>query len=550
MNGLVFTVFFLNPDRQLVDSGLAGFRRALDLVAMVKLTASRQCLATSTRRFSITSLLWEQDRMKYQNEFKHALASAFVCFTFLGCVQTCDAQLTPGFTVTASDDAEFLGRTLFPDSAGNPFRFDSAFLDFGLEGLPYDYEGGFEGGSTPSIPVASLPTIGTFINNSAVYGIGDPGNTVATGIAISSGLVENYGGGANFSGSSTGFFGDGGFDPETEEFIGVSGPTASEAQTTLLNEISPAAFGVFRDTTSLSINFTNVTQGDQVLDLFAVFGTEETPDFVNSGFNDAFGVFLNGENIALQSDLPLNVDHPNHLPVLGTELDTVITSPDGPNGVTVPYIDLTTTVGVGQHELTIVLGDASDDALDSTAYLSRDVTDQPVTGVALLPTTINQDGDFLFEDVTVAAGEPLFIDPDIAIGYEYSVEELAGATEALFDSVRVDPAGSDIAFTINYLDQNGNEFFESLTAGVVFEFPDAAEVLSFRILDIDPLENLPADNPLAFATLLTFRNDLNNATVIQAPISISAVPEPGSAILLLVGISTALLRRRRRVLDA
>jgi hypothetical protein len=325
---------------------------------------------------------------------------------------------------------------------------------------------------------------------------------------------------------------------------GISGPSASEAQTNLLDQVSPSALGAFQDTTSLSISFTNVTQGDQVLDLFAVFGTEETPDFVNTSFNDGFGVFLNGENIALQGDLPLNVDHPEHLPVFGTELDTVITASDGANGVTLPYVDLSTTVGVGQHELTIVLGDAGDDQFDSTAYLSRDVTDQPVTGVALLPTEISEDGDFVFENVSLEAGEPIFIDPEIAIGYEYSVEELPGATEALFDSVRVDPAGFDVNFTISYLDLDGTELFASLTAGEVFEFPDELEVLSFRVTDIDPAANLPADNPLAFATLLTFRNDLNNATIIQAPISIAAIPEPGSSGLLILAGSVAFLRRR------
>jgi len=321
--------------------------------------------------------------------------------------------------------------------------------------------------------------------------------------------------------------------------------TANAAQTDLLDEISPSALGNFQDTTSLNITFTNVTQTDQVLDLFAVFGTEETPTFVGTNFNDGFGVFLNGENIALQGGLPLNVDHPDQTPVFGTELDTLITGSDDAGGARLPYIDLTTTVGAGQHELTIVLGDGSDDQLDSTAFLSRDVSDQLVESVALLPNTINQEGGFQFEDITLDAGEQLFIDPDIAIGYEYSVEQSASATEAIFDSVRVDPAGFDINFTLSYEDQDGTELFETITAGQVFVFPAEAEVSSFRITDIDSFDNLSPDDPLAFATLLTFRNDLLNATVVQTPISIAAIPEPSPSVLLLVGLSTAFLRRRR-----
>ena len=499
-------------------------------------------LATSTTHFSITAT-GEQFKMKYRDRFVCAIAAFLAYCALVGYNQTCVAQTTTGLSVTASDDAEFLGRTLFPGSEENLFRFDGAFLDFGLEGLPLGEDGLPVG--EPEEAAGPRASIGTFVNSSAVYGIGDSENTVAAGIAISSGLVENYGGGANFSGGTSGFFSDFQFDDETGAISGTSGPTANAAQTDLLDEISPSALGNFQDTTSLNITFTNVTQTDQVLDLFAVFGTEETPTFVGTNFNDGFGVFLNGENIALQGGLPLNVDHPDQTPVFGTELDTLITGSDDAGGARLPYIDLTTTVGAGQHELTIVLGDGSDDQLDSTAFLSRDVSDQLVESVALLPNTINQEGGFQFEDITLDAGEQLFIDPDIAIGYEYSVEQSASATEAIFDSVRVDPAGFDINFTLSYEDQDGTELFETITAGQVFVFPAEAEVSSFRITDIDSFDNLSPDDPLAFATLLTFRNDLLNATVVQTPISIAAIPEPSSSVLLLVGLSTAFLRRRR-----
>jgi len=471
--------------------------------------------------------------MKFIEKFKCPLAVVVVWFVSALCARTSVAQLV----VTATDDAAFLGQSLFPSSVGDPFQFNSAVLDFGFE---FDFLGpivpGPEGpfpekygdygkyatvvfeGENPKVPGPIVPalgsgSIGTFTNNTSVYGIGDPGNTVAAGIAISSGVVENYSSGPNFSGSTSGFL----------------GTTASDEQVSLLSDLSPAAGGNFQDTTTLSINFTNVTQTEQVLD--------------GSAFNDAFGVFLNGNNIALQNGLPLNVDHPNQLPVAGTELDTVVTS--SVNGITLPYVDLTTTVGTGQHELTIVLGDASDSGFDSTAFLSRDVTTQPVTGVALLPDVISDDGDFVFSDVDLEAGQPIFIDPEIAIGYLYDVEELSGELESIFDSVRVDPAGADVDFTISFEDENGITILAPLTAGETFTFPTTVDVSTFQILDIDPAENLPADNPLAFSTLLTFRNDLNGATIIQSPISVAAVPEPSSALLLVISGSVVLLRRRR-----
>ena len=471
--------------------------------------------------------------MKYLDRFKNFLRFTVVCLAFITFDRPIVAQLDPSFVVTASEDANFLGQTLFPGSAGDPFQFDSAFLDFGFEALfpeePIDPDdplgptfivfGGFDD-LEEQVLAAPQASIGTFTNSSAVYGIGDPSNTVPTGIAISSGLVENYGGSANFFPQNT----------------GTLTSTASEEQTNLLREVASNVED-FQDATSLSVSFTNVTASDQVLDLFAVFGTEETPGF----FNDAFGVFLNGQNIALQDDLPLNVDHPAQLPANGTELSTVITSPAA-NGVTLPYVDLTTTVPSGLNELVIVLGDAMDNIADSTAYLSRDVTDPPVASVALLPTTVSENGDFLFENIDLEADEPIFIAPEIAIGYEYSVEELLGEVEALFGTVRVDPAEFDASFTINYVDQNGLEFSADIFAGETFVFPEEADVVSFSILGIDLFEFLPDDNPLAFATLLTFRNDLNNATIIQAPIS---VPEPSAALLLGVSMTLALTRRRK-----
>ena len=476
--------------------------------------------------------------MKCHSKFNYSIAFALVGCVLLGYAQTSVAQLTPdlssGLVVTASDDADFLGQTLFPSSAGSPFQFDSAVLDFGFVAplLEFDDDGNIIPPDPNLEPVVSgsQDTIGTFVNSTATYGIGDSSNTVAAGIALSSGLVENYSGGANFDASTSGFL----------------GTVANDQQASLLEGLSDAATD-FQDVTSLSINFTNTTQTDQVLDLFAVFGTEETPDFVGTSFNDAFGVFLNGENIALQDGLVLNVDHPNQLPTFGTELDTVITSP-GPNGGNLPYVDLTTTVGVGQHELTLVIADASDTAFDSTAFLARDISQETAASVALLPDTISQDGDFIFEDVSIAAGEPLFIDPDIAIGYDYSVEELAGEAEAVFQSVRFDPTGFDVDYTIRYEDANGEVVLVPVTAGEVFVFPESVDVLAFSVEDIDPFQFLPPDSPVAFATLVTFRNDLNNATIIQSPDSIlfSQVPEPSSTVLLFAGMSAAAMLRRRR----
>jgi len=146
--------------------------------------------------------------MKYRDRFVCAIAAFLAYCALVGYNQTCVAQTTTGLSVTASDDAEFLGRTLFPGSEGE-------------DGLPV---------GEPEEAAGPRASIGTFVNSSAVYGIGDSENTVAAGIAISSGLVENYGGGANFSGGTSGFFSDFQFDDgkrSTNRFAGRNFPISS-----------------------------------------------------------------------------------------------------------------------------------------------------------------------------------------------------------------------------------------------------------------------------------------------------------------------------------
>ena len=93
--------------------------------------------------------------MKLLGKLSRSLASIFVCVTSIACAQTSVAQVDPGFVVTANDDAEFLGRTLFPETIGNTFRFDSAVLDFGSEGVPFtfDQDGFFVPGEIPQEPI-------------------------------------------------------------------------------------------------------------------------------------------------------------------------------------------------------------------------------------------------------------------------------------------------------------------------------------------------------------------------------------------------------------
>ena len=407
--------------------------------------------------------------------------------------------------VTAENNADLLASTLFPGIDGLVYTFGSATLDFG--DLDEDVE---------TFPTDS---IGTFINPELTYGIGNAVNPGAQGIVLSSGSIFDYQTGPNVSGSTSSFF----------------GTTASATLNGLMSPISGQPR--HHDVTALVIPFENSNASPTLLQLYAVFGTEETPDFVNSSYNDSFAIYLNGTNIATSGGLPLNVDHPGHLPFFATELDTVVTAPSEFSPFD-PRLPISGVAFPGLNELIIILGDATDSVYDSTAYISRDIVPAAPPGVPLLPSNTPGLGDpFIFPGINLPAGEPIAIDPVVAIGYVYDAFVDSGP-DPLFASVLVNPAGNDTDFLVHF---EGNTF--PLQAGMTFDFTSviAEGVATFTIDGIDPNEMLPPDDPLAFLTVVTFTSDLVNATITQLPITI---PEPNSFGLFMLGLAgVAPLRR-------
>ena len=106
-----------------------------------------------------------------------------------------------------------------------------------------------------------------------------------------------------------------------------------------------------------------------------VFGSDEFPEFKNSTFIDAFGLFLNGINIALFAGDPININHPLMTARAGTELDGVLP------GSGSPMLFSASGLGAGSHTLTFIIADRGDSALDSTAYISSLGGTTPANGV-------------------------------------------------------------------------------------------------------------------------------------------------------------------------
>lgn len=181
---------------------------------------------------------------------------------------------------------------------------------------------------------------GTFTNGSGTYGIGD-------GIVLSTGDVANYGDSLNSSGN----------------FSTSYGVAASPDRKELLDSIT----GPYEHFDISQLDFTfDLLPGYDTVQFDLVFGSEEFPEYAHTMFNDGFGIYLNGENVAFVSDLPINISHPAVQFVAGTELDGVL-APDGN-----PVVTFTSYIGAnaGTNTFSIIIADTSDAALDTTVFLS------------------------------------------------------------------------------------------------------------------------------------------------------------------------------------
>ncbi len=184
------------------------------------------------------------------------------------------------------------------------------------------------------------------------YGLG------GTGIVMSTGDAATYASGPNTSTARTlnyltGVTGGG----------SVPGVAATSAQNTLLSSITgrPDHF----DVTQIDINFTPDV-GITTVGFDLVFGSEEWAEFVGSSFNDGFGIFLNGVNIANFSGQPISINNTAMSGLVETELDGVITTGSG-----IAVFQVFGNVNPGPNTLTFILGDAADGVLDTTVYIQN-----------------------------------------------------------------------------------------------------------------------------------------------------------------------------------
>lgn len=165
--------------------------------------------------------------------------------------------------------------------------------------------------------------------------------------------------------------------------------------------------------------------------------------------------------------------------------------------------------------------------------------DAPVFLPSVNPTG-NPTGGPVYEfDISVVGGSTVFIDPLVAIGYDYAI----GDGDPRFASVILPDAG-DGFYELFLFDGTEFVFDTSLTAGVEHFF-QAEGVELFRILGIETSAGLDPLDATAFVTGLSFVGD-GQFTGTMTPIT-ENVPEPSTIAAFGIGlIGLAFAKRRRK----
>jgi hypothetical protein len=194
-----------------------------------------------------------------------------------------------------------------------------------------------------------------------------PGSISYTGAPAASGIFTD--------GLSVGLGIDRGIILTTGSAVNAIGPNDTTAKETVnglagdadLNGLTPGL--VTNDATSLTFDFES-EGGDLFFNY--VFASEEYNEFVGSQFNDVFGFFLDGQNIALLPDgtTPVAINTVNSSTNAGFFVN------NSPPIFNIQYDGLTTVLtakflglSAGQHTLKLAIGDATDFKLDSAVFI-------------------------------------------------------------------------------------------------------------------------------------------------------------------------------------
>lgn len=182
----------------------------------------------------------------------------------------------------------------------------------------------------------------------------------------------------------------------------------------------------------------------------------------------------------------------------------------------------------------------ANDNLQAIARAYADFTPNTAGGPPVNLPVVLVNGAYQF-NMVVQTGQTYYIDPDVAIGYDYQT----GAGDPNFKSVTLPVGIGDGKYDIFGYDALNNLVLlaDDWLGGSVFNFA-AGGVSRFRVTDIETSAGLNPNSTTAFITGLTFTG-AGSFTGTQTPIVVN-VPEPGSMALVGLAFAGLLMLRRRQ----
>ena len=211
-----------------------------------------------------------------------------------------------------------------------------------------------------------------------------------------------------------------------ENRVDTQGASAGELSTALGlpgdPDLDALAGAPTADVASLTVTFTASAATNSLLFDF-VFGSEEFVEFVGSQFNDAFGVYLDGQQVSFDvNGAPITVNN-NFFRLNNTAITPAIdprVTGTTPVNLEVGYDGLTPVIrtqapldtSLTTHTIKFTIGDAADQILDSGVFISRmqgspqvitiPRTEIPLPGsFSISPVQISRRETDLFATVTV-----------------------------------------------------------------------------------------------------------------------------------------------------
>lgn len=186
---------------------------------------------------------------------------------------------------------------------------------------------------------------------------------------------------------------------------------------------------------------------------------------------------------------------------------------------------------------------ASSPGLWTMAIRNGTTADGSSADAPLLPVIV-RDGKWVF-DFNINLNQQIFIDPLVAVGFDYVVESGPNIRTVTLPTVSGDSDGYDI-YAFDILAGQYDSLLAHVAAGEVYDFGQLG-IDRFGVRDIDINAALDPSNPTAFVTALTFV-ETGTVGMTMTPISVevdASIPEPSSLVLLATAL-IALNGKRRR----